>query len=87
MMHVCSGGSRDEQSGERGEGTPAPDAASSAAAAVQQLQSQHLFSGPRSFEATAAKYMMSYKEAEDTDVSVKRSRMVHSFSHVSRFPC
>ncbi len=48
--------------------------------------SMHLFSGPRDLAATAAKYMYSFREAEETDVSVKRSRMVHSGSHVSKTP-
>ena len=42
-----------------------------------------LFSGPRDLAATAAKYMYSFREAEETDVSVKRARMVHSASYVS----
>ncbi|CAL8465868.1 g5404 [Coccomyxa elongata] len=40
-----------------------------------------LFSGPHDLTATAAKYMYSFREAEETDVSVKRARMVHSGSH------
>lgn len=43
----------------------------------------HLFSGPHDLAATAAKYMYSFREAEETDVSVKRARMVHSGSFVS----
>lgn len=45
-----------------------------------------LFSGPRNLAMTAAKYMYSFREAEETDVSIKRARMVHSGSHVSAPP-
>lgn len=61
------------------------------AAQAEQAQSLEadaplrLFSGPRDLTATAAKYMCSFREAEETDVSVKRARMVHSGSHVSNF--
>ena len=47
-----------------------------------QPAAQRLFTGPRSIEATAAKYMISYKEAEETDHSIKRTRMVQSSSQV-----
>ena len=44
-----------------------------------------LFPGPASLDACAAKYMYTFKEAEETDVSVKRPRIVQSSSHVSAY--
>lgn len=44
---------------------------------------QRLFGGPRDLAATAAKYMYPFREAEATDVSIKRPRLVHSASYVS----
>ncbi|EIE18091.1 hypothetical protein COCSUDRAFT_60584 [Coccomyxa subellipsoidea C-169] len=54
--------------------------AGSAAAPGNGAQSR-LFAGPRDLAATAAKYMYNFREAEATDVSIKRPRLVHSASH------
>ncbi len=67
--------------GEAEGGKPAGSAAAPGNGAQPRL-----FAGPRDLAATAAKYMYNFREAEATDVSIKRPRLVHSASHVSAEP-
>ena len=62
-------------------------AATTEAGILPESDSQpQLFSGPRDLAATAAKYMVSFREAEENTFKMRRVRMVHSGSHVSAIP-
>ncbi|KAK9918110.1 hypothetical protein WJX75_001378 [Coccomyxa subellipsoidea] len=62
--------------GEEQGGTPGASVGAQESSAPQRL-----FGGPRNLAATAAKYMYSFRDAEATDVSIKRPRLIHSASH------
>lgn len=62
---------------------PAADPKAACAEGGSATAAPPLFAGPCSLDACAAKYMHTFKEAEETDVSAKRSRIVHSASLVS----
>lgn len=78
-MKLMCGGLSSSEAGATGQEATQEEAVHDSEAAPQRL-----FRGPRDLEATAAKYMCSFKEAEETDTSIKRSRSLHhSHSHVS----
>jgi hypothetical protein len=75
---ISRGAHSEASGGEEQGGTPGASVGAQESSAPQRL-----FGGPRNLAATAAKYMYSFRDAEATDVSIKRPRLIHSASHVS----